>query len=375
MGSEQLNAQQYEGKLALLRYFIAEHGHADVPQLYKLNGVALGTWVNGIREKKRRGKLTEERIGELDRLGFIWDAHDSRIERFLDVLRAFIAVHGHPNVPLGHVVDGVAIGNWCHWQRKQRRLGKVPESRIRRLDALGFVWEPAKARRIEPIGMLRRFKAEMGHLDVPPTFVMDGFALGFWCQAQRRKYRRDTLSYDMWRELSGLDFPWAHASSWGALTGKAMARGLSFGDKLGILRRFVETNGHADVPYSSVLEGVVLANWCKRQRSRYHRGTLEDDRIRALEELGFQWAQPPIPRKDIFGSRLLILMKYIEQHGHSEVPVRVVVDGFFLGKWCTRQRSARRAGKLTNEQIERLDALGFRWGAFGLDASHLPQDP
>lgn len=366
MGKEQLYERRYQDKLAVLRDYVAEHGHADVPQQYKVNGVALGTWVNNVREKRRIGKLSDERIEELEQLGFIWDAHDSRIERFVDVLRQFIAVHGHANVPLGHVVDGVAIGNWCHWQRKQHRLGKVPASRIQRLDALGFVWEPAKARRAEPISLLRGFKAETGHLDVPYSFVVDGFRLGAWCQTQRRKYRRDALDHETWRELNALDFRWDARPRHHKIPGLTFDE--NFEVKFGILRRFVEANGHADVPYGAVLEGVKLGTWCSRLRARFHGGTLEADRISALENLRFQWREPANRAKDLFDIRLQILLKYIEQHGHPNVPDKVVVDGFCLGKWCTRQRSRRRAGTLTTEQIEQLDAVEFRWEPKGLVA-------
>lgn len=32
-----------------------------------------------------------------------------------------------------------------------------------------------------------------------------------------------------------------------------------------------------------------------------------------------------------------------------------------LGKWCSEQRQARKKGMLTNEQIAKLDSLGFDW--------------
>ncbi len=32
-----------------------------------------------------------------------------------------------------------------------------------------------------------------------------------------------------------------------------------------------------------------------------------------------------------------------------------------LGKWCSEQRQARKKGLLTNEQIAKLDSLGFDW--------------
>ena len=69
-----------------LRDFKAKHGHCDVPFLYSENK-SLGYWVGklrsmraGTRTYKKKGsgfkesphKLTEERIAQLDKMGFKW---------------------------------------------------------------------------------------------------------------------------------------------------------------------------------------------------------------------------------------------------------------------------------------------------------------
>lgn len=57
---------------------------------------------------------------------------------------------------------------------------------------------------------------------------------------------------------------------------------------------------------------------------------------------------------------------YREEHGDLLVPQRhVTAEGRRLGAWLGTQRSirgGRKAGRLTREQIERLDALGMVWG-------------
>ena len=57
--------------------------------------------------------------------------------------------------------------------------------------------------------------------------------------------------------------------------------------------------------------------------------------------------------------------KFYEENGHLEISSRYrTADGYSLGKWIFVQRSIRLGqveGKLTQEQIEKLDAIGMVW--------------
>ena len=61
----------WEQRFKELEAFKKEHGHCNVPENYPLNP-ALGHWVSGMRHKKKRGKLTKERVRHLAALGFCW---------------------------------------------------------------------------------------------------------------------------------------------------------------------------------------------------------------------------------------------------------------------------------------------------------------
>jgi hypothetical protein len=63
---------QWESRYAALVEFRKEHGHCRVSTLSKTHA-ALGNWVRTLRVRKRQGKLSAERVGRLDALGFTWD--------------------------------------------------------------------------------------------------------------------------------------------------------------------------------------------------------------------------------------------------------------------------------------------------------------
>lgn len=58
------------------------------------------------------------------------------------------------------------------------------------------------------------------------------------------------------------------------------------------------------------------------------------------------------------------LTDFVATHGHATVPTTTVVNGFRLGQWVSRCRSAYRAATLTPEQIVALETLpGWEWTA------------
>jgi len=63
----------------------------------------------------------------------------------------------------------------------------MPSERIKRLDALGFMWVPIQI--IDPFGLdaLIKFKKHEGHCLVPSRHIEEGFALGQWVRVQRRR--------------------------------------------------------------------------------------------------------------------------------------------------------------------------------------------
>jgi len=50
------------------------------------------------------------------------------------------------------------------------------------------------------------------------------------------------------------------------------------------------------------------------------------------------------------------------EHGDCRVPKRFKTeDGFGLGGWCSEKRTSYKKGRLSQERIDALEALGFVW--------------
>ena len=105
-----------------------------------------------------------------------------------------------------------------------------------------------------------------------------------------------------------------------------------------------------------------LGPWVKQQRTDRAEGKLDKDRESRLKELpGWTWNAQATKWED----GLSRLMAYVEQNGHSRVPVAYnTADGYRLGWWARKQRVNYSKGTLDEERQQRLKGLpGWTWKA------------
>lgn len=120
----------------------------------------------------------------------------------------------------------------------------------------------------------------------------------------------------------------------------------------------------------------ALGTWVSNQRS-LRRILLEgkpshmtEDRIRLLEEIGFEWHPPTGPnakQEEQWRQRCRELEVYRDEHGHCRVPTKNYPPNPALGQWVNDQRRQYRLMKqgvtssMTNDRIRILETIGFEW--------------
>jgi hypothetical protein len=134
------------------------------------------------------------------------------------------------------------------------------------------------------------------------------------------------------------------------------------------LQRFFDKRGHSQVP--NISNGnKQLARWVKRQRYQYRLrkegkpSAMTDERIEALEKLGFVWDSHGAAWED----HLKELEIFKSTHRHCNVP-SCYPQKSSLASWIKCQRSQYRLffseGKdsnMTMERIIQLEKMGFQW--------------
>ena len=113
-------------------------------------------------------------------------------------------------------------------------------------------------------------------------------------------------------------------------------------------------SGHGDCDVSTSIG--KLGRWVSKQRKVYRAGSLPQDRIDRLNSIGFKWAVIT-GRKTGWTAQFKELVKYKAKHGDCNV----LTSQGKLGKWVSHQRTAYMSGSLVQDQIDRLNTIGFKW--------------
>ena len=109
------------------------------------DGFALGRWV--VKQRYNKSKLPLEKKSKLESLeAWTWNARDAKFEANFSELLRFYQDEGHCCVPVNMVTEsGFRIGEWVANLRRTRN--KLSNTRKKRLDELGFVWNASNAAR------------------------------------------------------------------------------------------------------------------------------------------------------------------------------------------------------------------------------------
>ena len=161
-----------------------------------------------VRAHYVKGKLSADRIQQLEELGFEWHRsyHSHWQENFL-MLEAFKKEHGHCRVPQDYKANK-KLGAWVNTQRVFYAKNKLSRERIDKLEALGFAWDPFESDWQEMYSALESFWREHGHCRVPrghEAFLK----LRRWIMSQRYFYAKNKIAEERIKKLESLGFEWS----------------------------------------------------------------------------------------------------------------------------------------------------------------------
>lgn len=282
----------------------------------------LGQWTADARRFYARGRLDEDRVAQLEKLGMIWSHYDVAWEEGLAAARGWAAAHGHLLAPLDATYQGYRVGIFLKNARAAAR--KAQENEQRRAEGL-------------PI------QSSAGALS----------------EARRE-------------QLEDIDASWC--PSWPVTWQRCFH----------LVRLHLEEAGGTlpTEPGAVIHQGEDLGRWVRAQRLGWDQLTTVQQWM-CEQVLGIEPAsedEKPPPRRtqaDKWAMHYQAAKQYYEREGHLQVPrkhVERIVDGgdgkggsgedqeereHKLGAWISNQRS--RAATLTPERIELLSAIGMRW--------------
>jgi hypothetical protein len=188
-----LDRRWYEWFEQLIQ-FHKKFGHCNVP----LKQRSLARWCIKQRIRKQAGTISIKEIELLDHIGFCWEPRNEKWEKNFSNLRVFYLKYNHCNVPL----SVRPLGRWCIKQRYLRQKGCLGNEKIAQLNGIGFNWDPRDERWEKKFDLLKQFKKENGHCNVPRSYG----SIGLWCNKQRQWKRENKLSVERIRKLTSMGF-------------------------------------------------------------------------------------------------------------------------------------------------------------------------
>ena len=212
--------------LEAARRYRQQCGDLQVPSAYKdADGFALGNWIRNTRSRFGSGGLKESQIRELDALGMVWNNIDAKWERCYAEAALYCEKHGSLNLAPKYVSpSGIRLGAWVENQRAYYLKGELSDDKIRRLEAIGMLWEGRNDRQwLKAYEAAARYFRQHGDLNVPYQYVSpEGIRLGYWVVRQRAAYKgrfsiekktnRKPLSYERKRLLDAIGMNWHEAA-------------------------------------------------------------------------------------------------------------------------------------------------------------------
>lgn len=236
--------------------------------------------------------------------------------------------------------DDKQLVTWIATQRLSHQRSTLSRVKIQKLEAIGFEWDPYQSDWERNLDKLRQFTSKHGHSRVPKKTLYA--KLASWATTQRMYHSKGILTPERIASLEALDFEWdPKTTDWKR----------SFDE----LKNFKERFGHTRVPQSTS-DFSKLATWVRTQRRFYLTNRISQNRINALESIGFDWDPFAYDWEIHFDE----LKEFQRENGHCIVP-RSYNAGHKLGRWVGKQRMNFANKTLSQDRIDRLNALGFVW--------------
>jgi len=344
-----------ENYLELIKYY-HRFGHCRVTQDWKENKT-LGKWVSTQRVYYNRGWLPQERMALLEKLNFDWAGGKVTWEMRFAELKAFKEQFKHTRVPVRWKKNRL-LGLWVSDQRHKKRHGEINKEHEALLNSIGFEWEVMVGgaqtkfwdRQIEAI---LQFKSKHGHFVVPRS-EKKYTNLAVWMSDKRAKFKNGKINKELKARLDSIGFPWV-TEVWKAYYDKHWQKMFEQ------LKEYISNHGNPNIVVTDN-ETAKLKGWVKSQKDARKRNHLSQEKIDALDRVGFLWAKlrKTVAVRYQWQEMFDQFKNYMSIHANPDI---VVTDDATapLKAWVKSQKDTRRRKHLSQERIEALDRVGFLW--------------
>ncbi|MBO4616395.1 MAG: helicase associated domain-containing protein [Lachnospiraceae bacterium] len=329
-----------------------ENGDLLIPGKYTTTEkVNLGTWIGVQRKQYKEGKMPEEKILLLEKIGMIWSVSYDRWFKNYALAKRYYIENGDLLVPQMYTTDnGEKLGFWVGLQRKQYKAGRLSKEKIMLLEKIGILWEVNVEQWNEYYALASEYYKERGNLLVPLNYkTSDNKRLGAWISYQRKSFKSGKLSEDRIELLEQIGMAWDGKSA----TWEAMYK---------VAKQYYEENHNLSISNTWFFyKGSSLGSWVVTQRKNYSKGRLTDEQISKLNDIGMEWVYSNNPDY-VWEKNYNTVLDFYSRYKHLHIPINFVTeDGVRLGVWLHDRKFEYDNNELSEERKKKLDKLDKTW--------------
>ena len=308
------NDEMWTRMYKLAENYFRKHGNLEIPQRFKTmngiikdeNGYNLGTWINRQRQEYKKGKLSEDRIELLEKIGM-------RFENVLNIIgwtkmytlaEIYFEKYGDLEIPyslktlngIDYDDKGYNLGLWISKHRKEYKKGSLSRDRTELLEKIGMRFEIKDNDEVwtQMYKLSEVYFKKYGNLEIPQKFKTlnginydeKGHNLGTWIGTQRQAYKKEKLSKEKIELLEKIGMRFENVLNiigWTKMYLLAETYFKNYGN-LEIKQNFKTLNG---IDYDE--NGYKLGKWLTNQRQAYKKGKLSPERKELLNQIGMIW--------------------------------------------------------------------------------------
>jgi len=316
----------------------------------------LKSWISSQRKAIRSKTISLERLKLLENIKFPMSGDDQSdaqwFERY-EELKKYKEAYGHCNIVYTRG-GATPLSKWVKTQRKYYSENKLSPQRIELLNKIELSWKRKNRGTWED--MFERFlsyKDEHGHIEAAKIF-MDDKKLAHWISIQKTLRRKRELNETRTIKLNNIGFDWGVSKS-----PRKYIKPERWETMFDRLLQYKKQVGNCDVPHQWH-EDKKLGQWVMLQRSQMRLNRLALHKIERLESIGFNWGSAETMLMEPWDVMYAKLLKYRDMYGHCIVSTESK-EHPKLGHWVGQQRQKKRRNLLQQDQIVKLDSIGFVW--------------
>jgi superfamily II DNA or RNA helicase len=316
----------------------------------------LSVWCSAQRTNHMKGKLSADKVNELNGIQFKWEPIDETWNSYFNKVEVFYSTN--KRWPTSKNKEEASLSGWCSRQRVKFAKNSLSRDKINKLKLINFdftlinnIWDEKWDKTFNDLKEFHRKNKRWptrrrGSTNLGSDHKKERI-LGNWYEQQKSLFKKGKLSEDKIKKLESIGFVWDTLNE-------------NWNKNFNAIKEFYRVNRRW--PRSSGnKEENKLDNWCKDQKYLFKKGKLSQDKISKLDAFDFRWELIDELRINEWDSKFNALKKFYSVNKRWPIRESKDVNERSLATWTHGQKSKYIKGKLSENEINKLLGINFKF--------------